>query len=69
MALFKFKWLRKFVRKRTNPIPMNVAEKYKQRLSIVYAFLAWNAFGFVMFSVFKGKVDWASEYSFINVIR
>lgn len=59
MALFQMKWLRKFVRRHSSPIPLNTAELWKQRLSIAYAFLAWNAFGFVCFQVYKGNVDWA----------
>lgn len=57
-----FKWLRRFVRKNTRPIPYTTAETYKSRLSIAYAFIAWNAFGFVLYQVFKGKADWASKF-------
>lgn len=77
--MFELKWLRRFVRKRTNPIPVEVAHKYKSRLSLLYAvsdidipnksfnskkvlqFLAWNAFGLVIFQIFRGKADWAGK--------
>lgn len=59
MTLFKMTWLRNFVRRNTNPVPMNTAKKWKQRLSIGYAILAWNAFGFVLYAVFTGRADWA----------
>jgi hypothetical protein len=62
MALFHFKWLRRFVRQNTNPIPMNKAEKWKSRLSLMYGLLAWNAFGLVCYMVYTGKNDWAKYY-------
>lgn len=61
MALFQMKWLRNFVRRNTNPLPMGIAHTWKQRLSIGYALLAWNAFGFVLYAVFTGKSDWAKS--------
>lgn len=61
MALFQMKWLRRFVRRNTSPVPLNVAERWKQRLSIGYAFVAWNAFGFVLYQVYQGKADWAKS--------
>ncbi|KAG5672877.1 hypothetical protein PVAND_002965 [Polypedilum vanderplanki] len=42
-----------------NPIPYEVASSSKQKLSLLYAFFAWNAFGFVIYSIYKGKADWA----------
>lgn len=62
MALFQFKWLRKLVRKNTNPISYDIAHLWKQRLSIGYALLAWNAFGFVCYMVYTGRSDWAKYY-------
>lgn len=61
MSLFKFQWLRRKVRKHTNPIPLNVADQWKRKLSLFYAFLAWNAFGLVIYQVYKGKSNWASK--------
>jgi hypothetical protein len=62
MGLFQFKWLRKLIRKKTAPMPFDVASRGKQRLSFIYAFFAWNAFGLVLFQIFKGKIDWAREF-------
>ncbi|GAB0088269.1 uncharacterized protein DMENIID0001_026640 [Sergentomyia squamirostris] len=62
MALFKFRWLRRYVRRNTRPIPMTTAEKWKDRLSLGYMFLAWNAFGVVCYAIYKGKVDWVKYH-------
>lgn len=59
MALFQMKWLRNFVRRNTAPLPMGLAHTWKKRLSVGYAFLAWNAFGFVLYAIFTGRADWA----------
>ncbi len=59
MTLFQLKWLRNLVRRNTQPLPYSVAHTWKQRLSFGYAFLAWNAFGFVLYNVFTGRADWA----------
>lgn len=56
------KWWYRFVRKRTRPIPEDVAVLWKRRLSIAYGLLAWNAFGIVAYSAYKGKADWAHYY-------
>ena len=64
MALFQFKWLRKFVRKNTTPIPYKKAETLKERLSIGYMILAWNAFGMVCYMVYTGRSDWAKYYGY-----
>lgn len=59
MALFQLKWLRQYVRRHTSPIPLGMAHTWKKRLSIGYALLAWNAFGFVLYAMFTGRADWA----------
>lgn len=64
MSLFQMKWLRRLVRKNTKPIPELEAAKWKRRLSVGYAILAWNAFGFVCYMAFSGKSDWAQYYGF-----
>lgn len=39
---------------------LDSAHTNKQRLSLLYMFFAWNAVGFVAYSVFtKGKSNWA----------
>lgn len=60
--MFQFKWLRRFVRRNTNPIPQTTAELWKRRLSFGYVLLAWQAFGIVCYSVYKGKTDWAKYH-------
>ncbi|KAL4715065.1 hypothetical protein ACJJTC_014412 [Scirpophaga incertulas] len=57
-----FKWLHSFVRSRTKPIPEDIALQWKKRLGIIYGLIAWNAFGFVVYSIYKGKADWAHYY-------
>lgn len=59
MALFQFRWLRKLVRRNTKPIEYSRALQWKEKLSIVYMLVAWNAFGFVCYMVYTGKRDWA----------
>ncbi|CAH2094616.1 unnamed protein product [Euphydryas editha] len=53
------KWLHKIIRRRTKPIPEDVAVLWKRRLSLAYGFLAWNAFGLLVYSIYQGKADWA----------
>lgn len=62
MSLFRFQWLRRFVRKHTNYIPEESASLWKARLSVVYMLLSWNAFGLVVYMIYKGKNDWAQPY-------
>lgn len=62
MSLFKFLWLRQFIRRHTKPIPEVTAEVWKKRLSVSYMLLAWNAFGFVLYMIYSGKADWAQFY-------
>ncbi|XP_016938901.2 uncharacterized protein [Drosophila suzukii] len=64
MALFEMKWLRRWVRRNTNPIPEHRAELWKRRLSIGYAVLAWQAFGLVCYMVYTGRNDWAKFYGY-----
>lgn len=53
------KWWHRIVRKRTKPIAEDTAILWKRRLSIAYGLIAWNAFGLVLYSAYKGKADWA----------
>lgn len=59
MALFQMKWLRALVRRNTNPIEYRHALAWKDRLSIAYMLVAWNAFGVVCYMVYSGRNDWA----------
>ncbi|XP_037826342.1 uncharacterized protein LOC119614275 [Lucilia sericata] len=64
MSLFQMKWLRRLVRRNTNPIPELQAALWKRRLSLMYAVVAWNAFGFVCYMAFTGRSDWAHYYGY-----
>lgn len=60
----KFRWLRRLVRRNTRPIPEDKAVDWKKRLSFLYAFFAWNSFGFVCYMVMTGRGDWAKYYGY-----
>ncbi|KAK4884419.1 hypothetical protein RN001_000690 [Aquatica leii] len=60
---FQLQWLRRFIRRHTSPIPEIRAAQWKQRLAIGYALLAWNAFGYVIYTMYKGKSDWAQFHN------
>ncbi|CAH1107625.1 unnamed protein product [Psylliodes chrysocephalus] len=62
MSFFRFYWLRRLIRRNTNPIPQPRAELWRSRLSIIYTLIAWNAFGFVVYQIYSGKSDWAKYY-------
>ncbi|KDR24169.1 hypothetical protein L798_08999 [Zootermopsis nevadensis] len=62
--MFYFKWLRRFIRRHTNPIPVNRAATVKKTLSVAYMLLAWNAFGFVCYMIYTGRGDWAKYYGY-----
>uniref|UniRef100_A0A0A9WH98 Soluble starch synthase 3, chloroplastic/amyloplastic n=2 Tax=Lygus hesperus TaxID=30085 RepID=A0A0A9WH98_LYGHE len=62
--MYGLQWLRRLIRRNTSPIEETTAHKWKQRLSIAYMLLAWNAFGFVAYSWYKGRGDWADYYGF-----
>ncbi|CAG9861930.1 unnamed protein product [Phyllotreta striolata] len=62
MSFFRFFWLRNLIRKNTNPIPVDKAALWKNRLAIAYALIAWNAFGFVLYQICSGKGDWATYH-------
>lgn len=59
MSFFQFKWLRKLVRRNMRPIEYTHALAWRDRLSIAYAVVAWNAFGMVCYMVYTGRNDWA----------
>ncbi|CAG9565479.1 unnamed protein product [Danaus chrysippus] len=56
------KWWHNYIRRKTKPIPGDVAVLWKRRLSYAYGFLAWNAFGLLIYSIYNGKADWAHYY-------
>lgn len=56
------RWVRRFVRKYTKPIPGDKAQLWKKRLAISYAIIAWNAFGFVLYYMMTERADWPLFY-------
>uniref|UniRef100_A0A0P4VQ32 Putative conserved protein with signal anchor n=1 Tax=Rhodnius neglectus TaxID=72488 RepID=A0A0P4VQ32_9HEMI len=62
MALFRFRWLRRFVRRHTTPVPQDIALDWKAKLSIGYMLITWNALGVVLYMCFTGKADWPQYY-------
>lgn len=55
MALFRFPWVRQWFRRNTRPIPEPAAIKWRRRLSLAYALIAWNTFGIVFYYAITGK--------------
>ncbi|XP_055587511.1 uncharacterized protein LOC129739958 [Uranotaenia lowii] len=65
MSLFpQPRWLRRWIRQRMNPLPMDKAALWKRRLSIVYGIIAWNALGWVGYMIYTGRNDWAKFYGY-----
>ncbi|EAA10573.3 AGAP004627-PA [Anopheles gambiae str. PEST] len=65
MTLFQQpRWLRRWIRRRTNPIALDRAHLWKSRLSLFYAVVAWNAFGGVCYMIYTGRNDWAKFYGY-----
>uniref|UniRef100_A0A1Q3FIA3 Uncharacterized protein n=1 Tax=Culex tarsalis TaxID=7177 RepID=A0A1Q3FIA3_CULTA len=65
MSLFpQPRWLRRWVRRRMNPLPIDRAAMWKGRLSIFYSIVAWNALGWVGYMVYTGRNDWAKYYGY-----
>lgn len=61
MGMFTMYWLRRFIRNNMPPVPEPKANVWNKRLSVAYALIAWNAFGFVLYSCYNGKAEW-TEY-------
>ncbi|KAJ9585739.1 hypothetical protein L9F63_002529 [Diploptera punctata] len=62
--MFRIRWLRKLVRKYSLPIPERRASSMKNKLSVAYALIAWNAFGLVCYMLYSGRADWARAYGY-----
>ena len=43
-------------------VPLERAYRAKEKLSIAYALLAWNALGLVCYMIYTGRADWAKHY-------
>lgn len=61
MALFRFPWVRQWVRRNTRPIPEPDAVKWRRRLSLGYALIAWNTFGIVLYYAIKERENKAAK--------
>lgn len=48
-------WFRNFMRKRMTPIPKEVALNVKNKLSILYAFIAWNTATLIVYQMYQYK--------------
>lgn len=48
------------------PMGVERAGYLKSRLSIIYAVLAWNAFGVVCYCICTGKADWAKYHGLVS---
>lgn len=65
MSLFpQPRWLRRWIRRRMNPLPVDKAALWKGRISIFYSIVAWNALGWVGYMVYTGRNDWAKYYGY-----
>lgn len=64
-----FSWLHKLIRKKTRPIPFNKANKWRNRLSVGYAFIAWNMVGYMgKIAIFKClKSRWVNCCIYISI--
>uniref|UniRef100_A0A182Q0Q8 Uncharacterized protein n=1 Tax=Anopheles farauti TaxID=69004 RepID=A0A182Q0Q8_9DIPT len=45
-------------------MPLDQAHLWKRRLSLLYAVVAWNAFGGVCYMIYTGRNDWAKFYGY-----
>lgn len=72
MSLFRFPWVRKWFRRNTRPIPEADAFKWRRRLSLAYAAIAWNSIGvifyYMMTSKSNEKQETAPEY-YIRILN
>uniref|UniRef100_A0A6M2DEC7 Uncharacterized protein n=1 Tax=Xenopsylla cheopis TaxID=163159 RepID=A0A6M2DEC7_XENCH len=62
--MFRLRWLRRMVRRHTNPIEEERAIKWQRRLSLTYMIVATNAFIACTYMCFTGRADWADYYGF-----
>lgn len=58
--VFRIRWIRRLLRRNLPELPQDVAEKWYRRLSFLYLFSAWNAFGFTIYKFRGGKLDYSS---------
>uniref|UniRef100_A0A1B6ERQ1 Uncharacterized protein n=1 Tax=Cuerna arida TaxID=1464854 RepID=A0A1B6ERQ1_9HEMI len=56
------RWLRRLIRRNMRPMHELDAMEWRKRLAFVYAFVAWNALGVVIYYTYNKKHDWAAYY-------
>lgn len=55
-GLFRMpRFIRRFIRRKTARMPEAKALEIKEKLSIAYAFVAWNLFGYMAYMVYSGR--------------
>ncbi|XP_063228144.1 uncharacterized protein LOC134534070 isoform X2 [Bacillus rossius redtenbacheri] len=59
--MWNLRWWNRIMRRHTRPISAEKAVNWKQRLSLIYAFISFNAFGVVVYMMGTGRRDLA-EY-------
>nr|XP_053626249.1 uncharacterized protein LOC128684156 [Cherax quadricarinatus]XP_053626250.1 uncharacterized protein LOC128684156 [Cherax quadricarinatus]XP_053626251.1 uncharacterized protein LOC128684156 [Cherax quadricarinatus] len=58
MSLFRMpRFLRRYIRRRTSHIPENRALRIKKNLSLLYAAVAWNLFGYIGYLVYSKRLE------------
>jgi len=69
MAIFKLpRFLRRFFRRNMNPRTEEQVWSAKDKFSIAYAIIAWNAAGYVLWQIFgKKNVHWPVDVGIKNV--
>nr|CAH0099339.1 unnamed protein product [Daphnia galeata] len=52
---FGFRWIRRLVRSRSSPIPIDRAELWEKRLSFAYFFCAWNLMAYMGYAYYNAE--------------
>ncbi|XP_042237636.1 uncharacterized protein LOC121876525 isoform X2 [Homarus americanus] len=57
MSFFRLpRFIRRFIRRRTSEIPQDRASRVKINLSLAYAFIGWNLFGFLAYMIYSERI-------------
>ncbi|KAK4026379.1 hypothetical protein OUZ56_015380 [Daphnia magna] len=52
---FGFRWIKRWVRSRSSPIPFEKAEVWERRFAFAYFFAAWNLLAYLGYNYYKNK--------------
>ncbi|KAI9549851.1 hypothetical protein GHT06_001558 [Daphnia sinensis] len=55
MNKFGFRWIKRWVRSRSSPIPLEKAEVWERRFAFAYFFAAWNLLAYLGYNYYKNK--------------